>query len=100
MTCCLTDCRPDFVDKAGYIDIKDGRHPVVEEVLDHPHVPNDVTFPGAEASLQTLILTGLNMGGKSTFSRMVGCIVILAQIGCWVPAQACTTSVFDGIHSQ
>lgn len=73
---------------------------MVEDILDSPHVPNDVSFSGVGQGRQTMILTGLNMGGKSTFSRMVGILILLAQIGSWVPAETCTLSIFDGIYSQ
>ena len=80
------------------IEIKDGRHPVIEEVLkDHEYVPNDVHMD-AQHFLQ--IITGPNMGGKSTYMRQVAAIVVLAQIGCYVPASAATLSVFDAIFTR
>lgn len=96
-----TDVKPTFTDHpASYLDIHDARHPIVEEVSNAPHVPNDIQFPGQGQGPQTLILTGLNMGGKSTFSRTIGLSVILAQIGCWVPASKCHMSVFDGVYTR
>lgn len=95
-----TDVKPTFVDTPGFIDIRDARHPIVEEVSNDPHVPNDLLFPGVGEGPQSLILTGLNMGGKSTLSRTIGLSVILAQLGCWVPASGCRMSVFDGVYTR
>ena len=77
-------CRPT-VDESGVIEIHDGRHPVVEQMLkDSLFVPND-TFMG-EKEDRVAIITGPNMAGKSTYMRQVALIVLMAQMGSFVPA--------------
>ena len=80
--------RPQFVDEPG-IAIRGGRHPVVERQVEH-YVPNDVTL-GAQRRL--LIVTGPNMGGKSTYMRQTAVIALLAYAGIYVPAQEATARV-------
>lgn len=81
---------------SGEIRIKQGRHPVVEKLLDQtPFVPNDVTLDNI--SQAQLLLTGPNMAGKSVFIRQVALIVLMAQIGCFVPAQSAHISIVDRI---
>ena len=76
-------CCPD-VDESGVIEIHDGRHPVVEQVLkDSLFVPND-TYMG-DAENRVSIITGPNMPGKSTNKRQVALITLMAQIGSFVP---------------
>ena len=88
-------CRPD-VDLSGRIHIQDGRHPVVEKMLtDTLFVANDVLLDKAEN--QVAIITGPNMAGKSTYMRQVALIVLMAQIGSYVPAQI---GVVDGIYTR
>ncbi|MFA6377642.1 MAG: DNA mismatch repair protein MutS [Acholeplasmataceae bacterium] len=80
------------------INIVEGRHPVIEKVLqEHEYVPNDVKMD--EKNFLQLI-TGPNMGGKSTYMRQVASIVVLAQVGCYVPATSATLSVFDAIYTR
>ncbi|GAA5894851.1 hypothetical protein JCM6882_006693 [Rhodosporidiobolus microsporus] len=90
--------RPTIVDEPGKLEIVDGRHPIIEAVSPNPFVPNSVEF-GAGKRHQ-MILTGLNMGGKSSLSRSIALIALLAQIGSYVPAESCTTSLFDGIYTR
>ena len=91
-------CRPD-VDESGVIEITAGRHPVVERVLkDSLFVPND-TFMG-EKEQRVAIITGPNMAGKSTYMRQVALIVLLAQIGSFVPAAAAHIGVVDRIFTR
>lgn len=81
------------------IDIKDGRHPVVEKLLvDHPFTPNDVLLDDSENNM--LIITGPNMSGKSTFMRQTAIIVMMAQIGCFVPAKYAKIGVVDQIFTR
>lgn len=82
---------------SGEIRIKDGRHPVVEQLLDKDQqfVSNDVILDNI--SQQLLLITGPNMAGKSVFIRQVALIVLMAQIGCFVPAQKAHISVCDKI---
>jgi len=79
------------------IDIEQGRHPVVEQVLDGPFVPNDTRF---DDERRMLIVTGPNMGGKSTYMRQTALIVLLAQIGCFVPAQSANIGLVDKIFTR
>ena len=91
-------CRPD-VDESGVIEIRDGRHPVVEQVLkDSLFVPND-TFMG-EKEERVAIITGPNMAGKSTYMRQVALIVLMAQMGSFVPAASARIGVVDRIFTR
>ncbi len=81
------------------IDIKDGRHPVIEKMLtDHPFTPND-TYLDLNSS-RLIIITGPNMSGKSTFMRQTAIIVLMAQIGCFVPARYAKIGVVDKIFTR
>lgn len=81
------------------IDIKDGRHPVIERILtDHPFTPNDAYLDNSSNKL--LIITGPNMSGKSTFMRQTAIIVLMAQIGCFVPARYAKIGVVDQIFTR
>ena len=91
-------CRPD-VDESGVIEIREGRHPVVEQVLkDTLFVPND-TFMG-EKEQRVAIITGPNMAGKSTYMRQVALIVLMAQMGSFVPAAYARIGVVDRIFTR
>ncbi len=91
-------CRPD-VDESGTIEIREGRHPVVERVLkDALFVPND-TFLG-EKEGRTAIITGPNMAGKSTYMRQTALIVLMAQMGSFVPAAHARIGVVDRIFTR
>jgi len=91
-------CRPD-VDESGVIEIREGRHPVVERVLkDSLFVPND-TFMG-EKEERVAIITGPNMAGKSTYMRQVALIVLMAQMGSFVPAKHARIGVVDRIFTR
>ncbi len=81
------------------IDIKDGRHPVIERIMtDYPFTPNDVYLNTTDNRL--LIITGPNMAGKSTFMRQTAIIVLMAQIGCFVPAKYARIGVVDKIFTR
>lgn len=81
------------------IEIRDGRHPVVEKVLtDHPFTPNDAYLDTGNNRL--MIITGPNMSGKSTFMRQTAIIVLMAQIGCFVPAAYAKIGVVDKIFTR
>ena len=88
--------RPRFVEEPC-LRIDQGRHPVVEQVLDTPFVANDL---GLDDSTRMLIITGPNMGGKSTYMRQTALIVLLAHIGSFVPAAACELSLVDRIFTR
>ena len=91
-------CRPD-VDESGVLEIREGRHPVVEQVLkDALFVPND-TFMG-EKEDRVSIITGPNMAGKSTYMRQVALIVLMAQMGSFVPAAHARIGVVDRIFTR
>ena len=91
-------CRPT-VDESGVIEIHDGRHPVVEQMLkDSLFVPND-TFMG-EKEDRVAIITGPNMAGKSTYMRQVALIVLMAQMGAFVPAASARIGVVDRIFTR
>lgn len=80
------------------IDIKKGRHPVIEKVMKKgSFVANDVYL---SSSQDVLLITGPNMGGKSTYMRELALIVVLAQIGCFVPAEAANLMIFDQIFTR
>lgn len=85
------------VDMRSRIAIRQGRHPVVERTLDG-FVPNDLTLDGD--SHQLLLLTGPNMAGKSTYLRQLALIVLMAQIGSFVPAEAASVGVVDRIFTR
>ncbi|WP_456375707.1 DNA mismatch repair protein MutS [Thiolapillus sp.] len=79
------------------ISIEEGRHPVVEQSLDQPFVPNDLTF---DEERRMLIVTGPNMGGKSTYMRQCAIIVIMACAGSFVPARSAQIGPIDRIFSR
>ena len=79
------------------IKIKDGRHPVVEAVSNGLYVPNDCMMP---ENINTLLITGPNMSGKSTFMRQLAIIVIMAQTGSFVPAKRATLPIIDKIFTR
>lgn len=88
--------RPRFVEESGIL-IEQGRHPVVEQVLDTPFVANDLKL---DEDTRMLVITGPNMGGKSTYMRQTALIVLLAHIGSFVPAARCELSLVDRIFTR
>ena len=89
--------RPKFV-KEHKIEIVDGRHPILEKLLKgNRYIPNSLVM---EENQDISIITGPNMGGKSTFMRQIASIVILAQIGCFVPARKAMLPIFDKIFTR
>ena len=87
---------PKLVEGAG-IEIIGGRHPVVERTLDAPFVPNDLYM---DARRRMLMVTGPNMGGKSTYMRQIALIVLLAHIGSYVPAESARIGNVDRIFTR
>lgn len=87
---------PELVEEPG-IDIREGRHPVVEQVSEAPFVANDVHF---DEGRRILVITGPNMGGKSTFMRQTALIVLLACAGSFVPASSARIGPVDRIFSR
>jgi DNA mismatch repair protein MutS len=90
--------KPDIV-ADGTLDIKGGRHPVVEQMISgEMYVPNDVYLD--TDSHRMAVITGPNMSGKSTFMRQTALIVLMAQIGCFVPADSARISIADRIFTR
>ena len=103
LLCCLAEraealnyVRPLLTQEIG-IEIQEGRHPVVEEVNETPFVANDIQL---DEQQHMLIITGPNMGGKSTYMRQVALITLMAQIGSYVPAQAAKIGLVDRIFTR
>jgi DNA mismatch repair protein MutS len=89
-------CRPALVDTPS-LSIQSGRHPVVEQVLSAPFIPNHLEM---SPDRRLLIITGPNMGGKSTYMRQIAVIVLLAHIGSFVPAEHAVIGEFDKIFTR
>jgi DNA mismatch repair protein MutS len=88
--------QPELTDRDG-IEIVGGRHPVVEQVQDEPFTPNDTRL---DQNTRMLIITGPNMGGKSTYMRQTALIVLLAHAGSWVPAKSAVLGPVDRIFTR
>lgn len=88
--------RPTLNDEK-VVRIKDARHPVVEKVIKGEYVPNDIIF---DNGTELMLITGPNMAGKSTYMRQMAMIVIMAQIGCFVPASSAYLPIFDKIFTR
>ena len=88
--------KPQINDE-GIINIKNGRHPVVEIVSKGEYVPNDCIMDG---DVNTLLITGPNMSGKSTYMRQLAIIIIMAQIGSFVPAESANLPIVDKIFTR
>ena len=90
-------CRPTLVQQSGVLNLTQARHPVIERLSDEPFIPNDLTMSHRR---RLLMITGPNMGGKSTYMRQAALIVILAHMGCFVPAQAAEIGYVDRIFTR
>ena len=92
-------CRPEM-DESSLLIIKDGRHPVVEDLLPmgEDFIPNDLDLDNDET--QIAIITGPNMAGKSTYLRQVGLIVVMAQMGSYIPANSARIGVIDKLFTR
>lgn len=87
------------INNSGVIDIKDGRHPVVEALMDGGiFVPNDTSLNKDDN--RCMIITGPNMAGKSTYMRQIALIVLLAQVGSFVPARSAEIGIVDAIFTR
>src|SRR5205814_4655635 len=94
--CVLEWTRPELTAEAR-LTIEGGRHPVVERFVSGAFVPNDLRL---DSERRMLIVTGPNMGGKSTYMRQAALIVILAHLGSFVPAAAATLGPVDRIFTR
>ncbi|WP_205744020.1 DNA mismatch repair protein MutS [Grimontia sedimenti] len=92
----LNYCRPTLTEQRG-IDIAGGRHPVVEQVMDAPFIANPTSL---NPDRRMLIITGPNMGGKSTYMRQTALITLMAHIGSYVPAESVTLGPVDRIFTR
>jgi DNA mismatch repair protein MSH3 len=90
--------KPQFTAEQDVLEIFDGRHPMVEALRADPFVPNSVVLGDCEP--RSKIITGPNMGGKSSAVRMIALITIMAQIGSYVPATAVRLSMLDGVLTR
>ena len=88
--------RPQLTDKR-YVEIRDNRHPVVEKVLDGEFVSNNIYL---DENTDIELITGPNMAGKSTYMREFAITVIMAQMGCFVPASKAILPIFDAIYTR
>ena len=89
-------CQPELADEPGIL-IEAGRHPVVEQLSDAPFIPNDLRL---DAGRRLLVITGPNMGGKSTYMRQAALIALLAHIGSYVPATRARLGPLDRIYTR
>jgi DNA mismatch repair protein MSH3 len=89
--------KPSFVDDTR-IEVTGARHPMVEQLLLESYVPNDIALSAAET--RALLITGPNMGGKSSYVRSVALIAIMAQIGSYVPASSATLGILDAVFTR
>ncbi len=88
--------RPKLIDDKS-IKMLDARHPVVEKVMKDKYISNDIIM---DKQTNILLITGPNMAGKSTYMRQCAIIVIMAQIGCFVPCKSCEMPIFDKIFTR
>jgi DNA mismatch repair protein MSH3 len=91
--------KPEFITESDEvrIEVKEGRHPMVEQILLDTYVPNDIELSSNE---RALLITGPNMGGKSSYVRSVALISIMAQIGSWVPASQARLTPLDAVFTR
>ncbi len=97
-----TACENNYVcpemNAGSEIAIREGRHPVVEKMIDYPFVPNDTVLNDGDD--MCAIITGPNMAGKSTYMRQVALICLMAQAGSFVPAKSASLCIVDGIYTR
>lgn len=96
VACSNEYCKPTF--NGDGLDIVDGRHPMIEALRNEPFVSNNIRLGGTNAFAK--IITGPNMGGKSSIVRMVALIALMAQIGSYVPATSVKMGLLDAILTR
>lgn len=90
-------CKPKFVDEP-VLSIVNGRHPMIERLMTDAYVPNSISL--SSNSLRALLVTGPNMGGKSSYVRQNALIAIMAQIGSFVPAESAELGLLDAVFTR
>lgn len=90
-------CRPQLRQQNNYLVLQQSRHPVIERLSDEPFIANDIVL---NSDRKMLMITGPNMGGKSTYMRQAALIVILAHMGCFVPASSAEIGQVDRIFTR
>ncbi|EPQ29014.1 uncharacterized protein PFL1_03304 [Pseudozyma flocculosa PF-1] len=96
-------CRPELDDGVAdgcRIEIKGMRHPMIEALREEPYVPNDILLGPGEDSTKAILLTGSNMGGKSSVVRALALNVIMTQIGSYIPASSARISMHDSVFTR
>ncbi|XP_060762961.1 DNA mismatch repair protein Msh3 isoform X3 [Neoarius graeffei] len=93
-------CRPEVLEQKGHVVIREGRHPVINMLMaeQDQYVPNDTDLQGE--GKRAMIITGPNMGGKSSYIRQVALLTIMAQLGSFVPASEASFGIVDGIFTR
>ncbi|KAJ3603677.1 hypothetical protein NHX12_028421 [Muraenolepis orangiensis] len=93
-------CRPEMCENRRHIVIRDGRNPAIDLLMgeQHQYVPNHTDLQGN--GRRTMIVTGPNMGGKSSYIRQVALVCVMAQMGCYVPATQASLGILDGIYTR
>ena len=89
--------KPSFVNDTR-VEVTDARHPMVEQLLLDAYVPNNIAL--SSSATRALLITGPNMGGKSSYVRSVALIAVMAQIGSYVPASSATLGIFDAVFTR
>lgn len=93
--------KPSFTDSTSSstsIDIVGARHPITEQLLASPYIPNDISL--STSSTRALLITGPNMGGKSSYVRSIALISIMAQIGSYIPADSANLGILDAVFTR
>ena len=93
-------CKPTFLPSSHptTINVTEARHPMVEQLISSAYIPNSTTLSTAENATRALLITGPNMGGKSSYVRSLALLCLLAQIGSFVPASSAELSLLNSIH--
>ncbi|KAJ9655158.1 Mismatch repair protein msh3 [Neophaeococcomyces mojaviensis] len=92
--------KPSFIDSSTgtSIEVVGGRHPITEQLLASPYIPNDISL--STSSTRALLVTGPNMGGKSSYVRSIALISIMAQIGSYIPASSANLGILDAVFTR